>query len=340
MPINRVSYLDQPLKITEHKWPEGTNPVVSISCVAYNQEKFIRDAIEGFLMQETTFLVEINIHDDASTDNTAKIIREYEEKYPQVQFNPIYQTENQYSKRDGTIRRIQYGRVKGKYYSICEGDDFWTDPLKLQKQVDFMEQNEDYSLVHTDHSYKDEETGQLIKARWNNSGRVYQEEENCAPLILSDEYDITTCTALVRTKLVKKILKEYPHDFSEKYIIGDNQVWFHLARMGKIKFMTEVTATYRRHLGGATAVYKLEKRFQFIKGVYCQRRSFAERYNYTNKIPVIDKIYLKSLSLVEFRINNKWRNEYIQKFKKLDNTNWIDLLKVRFLMIKSLLNLK
>ncbi len=114
--------------------------MVSIVCDAYNHEKYIADALDGFLMQKTSFAYEILVHDDASTDRTAEIIREYEKRYPDL-IKPVYETENQYSKQDGSLARIQYGRVKGKYTAICEGDDYWTDPLKLQKQFDAMERN-------------------------------------------------------------------------------------------------------------------------------------------------------------------------------------------------------
>ena len=112
--------------------------MVSIICNAYNHEKYIRDALDGFVMQKTNFVYEILVHDDASTDTTADIIREYEAKYPEL-IKPIYQTENQYSKEEGLVGKIQRARALGKYIAICEGDDFWTDPLKLQKQVDALE---------------------------------------------------------------------------------------------------------------------------------------------------------------------------------------------------------
>lgn len=109
---------------------------VSIICNAYNHAGYIRDALDSFLMQKTDFVYEILVHDDASTDHTADIIREYEAKYPDI-VKPIYQTENQYAK--GVLTYFQYPRAKGKYYAFCEGDDYWTDPLKLQKQFDALE---------------------------------------------------------------------------------------------------------------------------------------------------------------------------------------------------------
>ncbi len=114
------------------------NIAVSVVCNAYNHENYIRDALESFLMQKTNFKFEVLIHDDASTDKTAEIIRAYEIKYPDI-IKPVYQKENQYSKGIPYASLYQYPRVKGKYIAVCEGDDYWTDPYKLQKQFDALE---------------------------------------------------------------------------------------------------------------------------------------------------------------------------------------------------------
>lgn len=128
-------------------------PLVSISCISYNHARYIRKTIEGFLMQEPPTGVsadepwyEILIHDDASTDGTTEIIKEYEAKYPDRIF-PLYETENQYKKgMAGRMETFNYNRARGAYIAYCEGDDYWTDPKKLQKQVDFMEAHPDYSI--------------------------------------------------------------------------------------------------------------------------------------------------------------------------------------------------
>lgn len=122
---------------------------VSIVCNAYNHEEYIRDALSGFVMQKTTFPFEVLVHDDASTDKTAEIIREYERDYPDL-IKPIYQTENQYSKGGGLVGKIQFARARGKYIAFCEGDDFWTDPLKIQKQYDALEAHPEIDMcAHT-----------------------------------------------------------------------------------------------------------------------------------------------------------------------------------------------
>lgn len=120
-------------------------PCVSICCITYNHAPFIRQCLDGFMMQRTSFPIEVLVHDDASTDGTQDIIREYEAKYPDV-IKPIYQKENQYSKGVKVNLVYNYSRAKGKYIALCEGDDYWTDPYKLQKQVDFLESHPDYVM--------------------------------------------------------------------------------------------------------------------------------------------------------------------------------------------------
>ncbi len=110
--------------------------VVSIVCNAYNQEPYIRQCLESLVGQRTGFPFEILVHDDASTDGTAAIIREYASRYPEL-IRPIYQTENQYSR--GRLLEFQFPRARGRYIAMCEGDDYWTDPLKLRRQVDALD---------------------------------------------------------------------------------------------------------------------------------------------------------------------------------------------------------
>lgn len=125
---------------------EASSIKVTVFCAAYNHESYIRDALNGFVMQETDFPFEVIVHDDASTDSTAEIIREYENKYPDI-IKPIYQPENIYSKNINRTYEYMLPRTHGKYIAVCEGDDYWTDPKKLQKQFDYMESHPECSLV-------------------------------------------------------------------------------------------------------------------------------------------------------------------------------------------------
>jgi glycosyltransferase involved in cell wall biosynthesis len=126
--------------------------LVSICCITYNHEKYIKDALDSFIMQKTNFNFEILIHDDASTDKTAEIIREYELRHPNL-IKPIYQAENQYSK-GVKVGKFNIERAQGKYIAVCEGDDYWIDPYKLQKQVDYMSANPECLMcVHASYTW-------------------------------------------------------------------------------------------------------------------------------------------------------------------------------------------
>lgn len=152
--------LPQPVRLTEQSWPPGTKPCVSIVCIAYQHEKFIRSAIEGFLMQETTFPVEIFIHDDASSDRTPDIIREYAERYPRL-FRTILQTENQWSTAGLGYFFDLLKSQEGAFIALCEGDDFWTSPDKIEKQTAMLLANPESLLSFHGHMEIDEDGTQI-----------------------------------------------------------------------------------------------------------------------------------------------------------------------------------
>ena len=211
-------------------------PVVSICCITYNHKDYIRDAIEGFLIQKTSFPIEIIIHDDYSTDNTADIIREYVGKYPEL-IRPIFQKENQYS-LGRKIFPIVFAQSKGKYIAICEGDDYWTDPNKLQRQVDFLERNTEYIMVSEnaiDNNLK------------NGTRRKFSEspERDIDILELIGERSFATASVLFRN-LGEKIIPKGDNS-------GDLILWCHLSTLGKIKYLENVSSVYRRHHQGVTA---------------------------------------------------------------------------------------
>ena len=203
-------------------------PLVVIRCTTYNHEAYIRDALDGFVMQQTNFPFVAVVHDDASTDNTAAIIREYASRYPEV-ILPIYETENQYSKHDGSLRRIMNNACTAtgaKYIALCEGDDYWTDPSKLQKQVDFLEAHPEYSLcfhnaiVHyenkniDDHLFADLQT------------REYSEKE------IADGWITATASFLFRQSVYhSKYYTEYTR--SDKFIVGDYPLMMSLLGEGR-----------------------------------------------------------------------------------------------------------
>ena len=174
-------------------------PLLSICCIAYNQEDYIENTIQGFLIQKTNFRYEIIIHDDASDDNTGNIIRKYAKEEPDL-FIPIYQVENKYSKMIKPLQNFVFPKVQGKYIALCEGDDYWTDPYKLQKQIDFLESNPGYGMVHTDCDLYYQKEGKFIQNRNRTTnipeGYIFNE-------LLKNNF-ISTLTVVCETGIIRK----------------------------------------------------------------------------------------------------------------------------------------
>ncbi|MBQ2901198.1 MAG: glycosyltransferase [Agathobacter sp.] len=138
---------------------------VSVLCTAYNHEEYIEEAVKSFLMQKTTFKFEILIHDDASTDRTAEIIKNYEKEYPDI-IKGIYQVENQYSQGIDNFTEYLIPNAKGTYIAVCEGDDYWTDCNKLQKQYDLLERNPSVNICAHNAIVVNAKTGAVFEKKY------------------------------------------------------------------------------------------------------------------------------------------------------------------------------
>ena len=232
--------------------PQG-DPLVSIRCTVYNHEPFLRQCLDGFVMQETTFPFEAIVHDDASTDGSAAIIREYAEKYPHI-IKPIYETENQYCKHDGSLARIMDAAIHpaAKYIATCEGDDYWTDPHKLQIQVDFLETHSDYVITSHDFSVFDNNKN-VIKYSGQASYKdiSYNECYNGIvyhTFILDDSFNIRFAALL--TSVYRR--DDYISDKQRSKIpyIFDFVFFYYILKKGKGALFRNNMATYRIHNGG------------------------------------------------------------------------------------------
>ena len=129
-------------------------PMVSICCAAYNHAPYIAQALDSFLAQDVDFAIEVLVLDDASTDGTQEILRDYARRFPQV-VKPLFETENQYSKGVAIDPTFNYPRARGRYIALCEGDDCWVDPLKLRRQVDYMQAHPDCTFCFTNGYIRD-----------------------------------------------------------------------------------------------------------------------------------------------------------------------------------------
>lgn len=219
-------------------WKYMDPPLVSVCCITYNHEPYIRDAIEGFLMQETDFPFEVIIHDDASTDKTAEIVREYAEQYPQI-IKPIFQTENQYSKGVGVSATYVWPRVQGEYIALCEGDDYWTDSKKLQIQIAEMEKHRecDISFHPATVQYMDKSRPDTVQGQ--------QRQETCviplSEVIRGGGGFCPTASIIIR----KKVLDNMPKWFSKDAPVGDLFIQIYGAKKNGALFVNRIMSVYR-----------------------------------------------------------------------------------------------
>jgi glycosyltransferase involved in cell wall biosynthesis len=215
-----------------------TDMVVSICCATYNHEKFIQQTLESLLMQDTNFPFEILVHEDASTDNTKKIIEEYKTKFPDI-VKPIFQSINQKSiYKSGMNPRFNYPRAIGKYIALCDGDDYWSDKYKLKKQVEFLDANPECSFVFHPSEHLDKKNGTFKQHKLDflpNYGIV-----KIKNLITQGGKMIATNSILFRRELYTDI-----PGWALKAPVGDLPLTLVLASRGKVGYINEMMSVYR-----------------------------------------------------------------------------------------------
>ena len=220
-----------------------TIPVISISCVTYNHEKYISEAVDSFLMQETEYAFEVVIGEDCSTDKTLEIVKKYKEQYPRI-IKLIEWPENVGAEKNWlTVLE----NCKGKYIANCEGDDYWVDPFKLQKQVSYLEVNPDYGLVHSDCNFLNSNNNKYIYSANKTYGIVTDyddDQDKLFYLLIQSSMKIRTPTVMYRNKLLKEINEELQR-ICREFLMGDTPLWLLLSRITKFHYFDEVMAVYR-----------------------------------------------------------------------------------------------
>ena len=220
--------------------------LVAIHCLVYNHEPYLRDCFEGFVMQKTNFRFVAIVHDDVSKDGSAAIIREYAEKYPDI-FMPIYEIENQWSKKDGSLERIMdetIDAIGAKYVAMCEGDDYWTDPYKLQKQVDYLEAHPDFSMCCHGADVINETSRPVDNACERLQTREYFPED------AFPAWQIPTASIVYRRKEVL----QYPIVRIQDFRALDVVLILRCMHVGRVWGMAEHMSVYRMNEGGLTSV--------------------------------------------------------------------------------------
>lgn len=297
-------------------WKAIDKPLVSIKCLTYNHEKYIESALDSFLMQKTDFPFEVIVHDDASTDRTACIIREYEEKFPLI-IKPIYETENQYSKHDGNLSKIVNSRIKGKYIAYCEGDDFWINENKLQLQFNALSNNPDcvacFCKVNT--CNEDGEKNEITCPTNEYNEGIYTSTQLVDIYFNKEEYCFHTSGYFIRKDLLDYILStEY-----KSYMNGDENILRACFEKGSCYYISEPLSCYRLMAKGSWSEknskksddLRIKDRIRFIQG----NMIFDKCTNYRFHSQISDWLLKNKLFYILSTRNKKEKKDLMTVFE-------------------------
>lgn len=284
-----------------------SEPLVCVHCLTYNHGDFIEDALKGFVMQQTSFPFIVVVVDDCSTDNTVSIIKKYEAKYPSI-IKPFYLEENYFSqKKSKAPLFMQYDR-KAKYIAMCEGDDYWIDPYKLQKQVCFLENNQEYGLCYTDYNEYNHEAKTIKEALFKNGKYRPSSFED----ILFD------CSYIAPMSWVYKKSVFEALDYK---VFTDGTLSYALAfyKQSKVFFLPEVTCVYRSHSGSMSNPSSDLGYFRQYKGVFETQLYFADKYHIDNRLLSLIKSsnYVRLLPLAIKANQEQFINEAVSYFDSI-----------------------
>ncbi len=268
--------------------------MVSVCCLVYNHEKYLRQCLDGFMMQKTNFKFEVLIHDDASTDGSPDIIREYEKKYPDI-IKPIFQKENQHSKGVRISWIYQYPRAKGKYIALCEGDDFWIDENKLQVQYDALEKNKN-CVFCTSKVQIISESGEEINQVYPNenyTSSLINGQDIISTLISDNLYPFQTSSYFFISTVISDLFFQMP-EYYKKFKVGDTPLMLLYATKGSFYYIDKIMSCYRRN-----SDYSFSKKYDsntsYKISVICAKIDALKEYDRFTDNKYTDAIQLRCL---------------------------------------------
>jgi glycosyltransferase involved in cell wall biosynthesis len=277
--------------------------MVDICCITFNHSSYIAQAINGFLIQKSEFPFRIIIHDDASTDSTQKIVKQFYENNPEI-IIPIFQKENKYSRGINPMLEFILPKCTGKYLAFCEGDDFWTDPDKLQKQVEFLEANPEFSMVHTDvnHLYQDKNK---LELSYNKAHGIHFPSGDIFDNLLKGDLFIKTSSVIVKRDVFSQA-SNYNLFRERKWLLSDLPTWLEIAYCTKIKYLEDTTTTYRLIDESASRTKNLFKMHKFHLSVYDVLYYYWKTYSEKPETKrIIDGKYANMMMGDAFKLNDR-----------------------------------
>lgn len=246
-----------------------SEPLVSVVCIAYNQEKYVGQALRGILAQKTNFPIEVIVNDDASTDKTAEVIRTFEPAF-KGRMQALCRTENGWSRGIHPWFDATFPLVRGKYIALCEGDDYWLDPLKLAKQVAILEADPGIGAVHTDYLeyHQDKETFvHLRRETLRKKGKILGD------LLRSNVNYLATGSLLIRTDRLREAVEAIRA--MPRFAMGDFPLVLHVAAHSRIAYLNEPTCVYRVLGESASHSTDPSKRITFRRSTLEVIKTFA-----------------------------------------------------------------
>lgn len=295
----------------------NNEPLVSVFMVTYNHEKYVAKAIESVLMQKAGFSFQLIIGEDCSKDRTREIVKQFARNYPD-NIKTILNPENLGAQKNA---RNVFIACTGKYIAMLEGDDFWIDPYKLQKQVDFLEANPEFGLVHTDFNLLLDEREKII-TNYNQRKKVKIPEGYIFEDLLDPPLPlIKTCTTVIRNKIVD-FDSFYSVVLKRKWNLGDLPLWLEISKKTKIKYIPEATATYRLIEESASRTKNLKRHHEFHKSVFDIRFYYWQRYWQKDEIKEkLDRNYHIMLLGDAYEMNDRRLARMAYDFFKNHNVN-------------------
>ncbi len=325
----------QKKEVIVHQDISEQQPVVSVCVQTYQHVNYIKQCLDGILMQQTNFPIEILLGEDASTDGTREICLEYASKHPDKIRLFLHHRDNNIAINGTPTGRFNFlynlYNARGKYIALCEGDDYWTDPLKLQKQVDFLEGNKEYALIFTNgnviYSDKSKKEHAFYKNDKNPAGYYNSFEipkKNTDIYKLANGNYIHTPGVLFRNAFQNNSLPEYMSEVT----IGDWPLYMYLASTGNFFFLNEFTFNYRVHQKGVYSNKTVLNKYQMTLGQFpgmIDFKGFKERV-----IQEIKKYCIRSakvyLSYCTKKKDLKFLNDFLNSIRGKDELFYGELI--------------